>query len=156
MGLDILVQYSDKKDDYSYGFRLSYSGYHAFMDEILRYFGFKGKRAELFYSLKGAPNCPEPDLNKLEMYKHEDDFKEYMDSVLEFEAAGILDLVPLALHSDCDGVIPWEYSEKILNLLDNDKAKLWFQLESEWDEEYTELIKTLKDAVDNKALIVYA
>jgi hypothetical protein len=29
-------------------------------------------------------------------------------------------------------------------------------LESEWDEEYTELIKTLKDAVDNKALIVYA
>lgn len=155
MGLDIIVQYGDKEEDYSYGFRLSYSGYHAFMEEILRYFGFKGKRASLFYSLEGAPNCPEPDLSKLKMYEHETDFIEYRNSVLEMERTGILDLVPLVLHSDCDGVIPWEYSEKILKLLDTDEARLWFQLESEWDEEYTELINTLKDAVENKGLIVY-
>jgi hypothetical protein len=156
MGLDVLIQYSDNEDDYSYGFRLSYSGYNAFMNEILRYFGFKGYRADLFYSLKGAPNCPEPDLSKLKMYENELDFMKYRDSVQQFERAGLLDLVPLVLHSDCDGVIPWEYSEKILKLLDNDKTRLWFELESEWDEAYKGLIETLKEAVEHKALIVYA
>jgi len=156
MGLDIIIKVNEDDEDYSYAFHLSYGGFHSFINEILRSFSFKGERSPFYYSAEGAPDCPETDLSKLDVDEDEPDFIMYKDSILEFEKEGLLDLVPLVLHSDCDGVIPWEKAKNILKLLDKDEIKLWFKLESEFDEEYSLLIEALKNAVENKAFIVFA
>jgi len=158
MGLDILIKYSseDDKDDYSYAFHVGYGDYHSFMEEILRFFSFKSGIIPFYYSRADLPGCPETDLSKLKIYENDPNFTIYKNSILEFEKEGLLDLVPLVLHSDCDGFISWENAKNILELLDKDEIKLWFKLESEWDEKYEILIDTLRRTVENKALIVYS
>jgi len=154
MGLDVYVRYSDKEDDYSYGFHTSYSRYHKFTDEILRYFGINEK-INFYLSLPGT-DYPATDLTEISAYEDEEGFKIYSEYIKKFEDAGIIDLIPLVLHSDCDGSIPWEKAEKLLELLDTNEIKLWFKLESDWEDTFNDLLETLGNAVKYKAVIIYA
>jgi hypothetical protein len=152
MGLDIIIQ-RDKNDENSveWLFRTGYGSYNKLMDEIARFFQIQ--IINTYYCLK-HDDCPEIDLTKLTEFENERDFQFYKKVVQNAGDKKVL--IPLLMHSDCDGSIPVRLLKDMIPLLETDEIKLWFRLNSEWEEEFSDLVDAIKIAVDASCDLIYS
>jgi hypothetical protein len=152
MGLDIIIQRDKNDEDSTEGlFRIGYGSYHRLMEEIAKFFQLD--IADKFYSSDNN-YCPEIDLDKLIEFKDQKDFQFYENIVQNAGDKKVL--IPLLMHSDCDGSIPVKLLKDMIPLLDTDEIKLWFRLSSEWDYQFFNLVDAIKTAVDAGCDFIYA
>jgi hypothetical protein len=152
MGLDIMIQ-TVKGDDGSWAqvYRIGYGSYGRLMDEIARFFQIQ--LSDTYYCLKDD-DWPETDLTKLTEFENEYQFKLYKLIVQNAEDKKVL--LPLLMHSDCDGSIPVELLRDMLPLLKTDEITLFFKLNSEWEEEFFSLVRAIETAVSLGCDFIYS
>lgn len=152
MGLDICIKTRDGDEETCESiFHIGYSSYHILMGEIARLFELR--LGSTYYSTDNEHNYPEIDLSKLEQFKSELDYRYYENLLLE--AGDKVELIPLLMHSDCDGYIPVSMVQRMIPLLDTDEVKIWFKLNSEWEERFAELVDAMKQAVSVGSDLIY-
>jgi len=152
MGLDIIIQ-KDKNDENTieWLFRIGYGSYHELMNEIARFFQLETINNYYFVEDDG---CPEINLEKLVEFEGQKDFERYKKVVQDAGEKKVL--IPLLMHSDCEGSIPVKLLKNMLPLLDSDEIKLWFKLNSDWDEQFFSLVKSIKKAVSKGCDFIYS
>jgi hypothetical protein len=152
MGLDIIIQ-RDKNDENSveWLFRTGYGSYNKLMNEIARFFQIQ--LSDTYYCLN-HDDYPEINLDELVEFEKERDFQKYKKIIQNAGDKKVL--IPLLMHSDCNGSIPVRLLKDMIPLLETDEIKLWFKLNSEWEEEFFDLVNAIKTAIDADCDLIYS
>ena len=161
MGLDLHLRRSGR---HVYG--RSYGAYHHAKSVLCEYYDIANFPQFYFPYKKKEGSCPIVDLTMMKRLikdndKERDKIEAYKKFLTLLKEKGIQPLGMMILHSDCDGFIPWEYSEKMIPLIEPVVSNIPIINGEEYFDDYgvevlLELLNAFKLSAEEKDDIIFA